>query len=80
MRKNTPKDWQTLRLKDLFTIRDERHPNDGTFPLSSLTIENGVIHKPERYIREFLVKSKDKAYKKIYKGDLVFNPGIFQRV
>lgn len=74
MRKNTPKDWQTLRLKDLFTIRDERHPNDGTFPLSSLTIENGVIHKPERYIREFLVKSKDKAYKKIYKGDLVFNP------
>lgn len=74
MLKKIPVGWHKFILKDLFDVREERHPNNGKFPLCSLTIEEGVVYKPERYIREFLVKSKDKAYKKIYKGDLVFNP------
>jgi len=74
MLKKIPVGWRKFILKDLFEVREERHPNNGKFPLCSLTIENGLVYKPERYIREFLVKSKDKAYKMIYKGDLVFNP------
>lgn len=74
MTKKIPIGWKQFRLSDLLEVRDERSPNDGVFPLCSLTIEDGLIYKPDRYIREFLVKSKDKLYKKIYKNDIVFNP------
>ncbi|MGL4485885.1 MAG: restriction endonuclease subunit S [Yersinia sp. (in: enterobacteria)] len=43
-------------------------------PLFSLTIENGVEFKSERYNREFLVKNKESAYKVIRPGDFVINP------
>jgi len=60
---------------DLLAQRDERLPNDGTHPLYSLTIKDGVTPKTERYEREFLVTNKEsKKYKVIRTGDLVFNP------
>lgn len=74
MSKKIPTGWKQFRLRDMLEVRDERSPNDGTLPLCSLTIKDGLIYKPDRYIREFLVKSKDKLYKKIYKDDVVFNP------
>jgi restriction endonuclease S subunit len=60
---------------DLLAQRDEQLPNDGTHPLYSLTIKDGVTPKTERYEREFLVTNKEsKKYKVIRTGDLVFNP------
>jgi hypothetical protein len=63
------------KFGELLKSRDERLPNDGTHPLYSLTIKDGVTPKTERYEREFLVTNKEsKKYKVIRTGDLVFNP------
>lgn len=43
-------------------------------PLYSLTIEQGVTPKSERYERSFLVKSEEKAYKKMEPFDFAYNP------
>ncbi|WP_427036593.1 restriction endonuclease subunit S [Cytobacillus pseudoceanisediminis] len=69
-----PSEWPIYKVSELLFERNEKALNDGKYPLYSLTIEHGVIQKPERYVREFLVKSQDKAYKKVYKDDIVFNP------
>ena len=67
--------WKEVKLGELLTVRNEQIENDGTHPLYSLTIENGVTPKTERYNREFLVKDKaSKKYKIVYPGDVVFNP------
>lgn len=67
-------EWEFCRIKDVLAVRDERCENNGTYPLASLTIENGLILKPDRYIREFLVKSVNKEYKVICPDDIAFNP------
>ena len=67
--------WKEVKLGELLTVRNEQIPNDGTHPLYSLTIEDGVTPKSERYDREFLVRDKSsKKYKVVYPGDIVFNP------
>lgn len=43
-------------------------------PLYSLTIEDGVTPKSERYERAFLVKDKGEAYKVVEPNDFAFNP------
>ncbi|MDI3321980.1 restriction endonuclease subunit S [Pinibacter soli] len=43
-------------------------------PLYSLTIEDGVTPKTERYERSFLVKNEDDAYKLVYPNDFAYNP------
>jgi len=48
--------------------------NDVNTPLYSLTIQNGIIPKPKRYEREFLVKSNEDTYKKVRKDNFVYNP------
>lgn len=63
------------KISEFLTIRNEKCiPNDST-PLYSLTIEDGVTQKSDRYNREALVKdSEEKEYKVVYPGDIVFNP------
>ena len=63
------------KISEYLSIRNEKCiPND-TIPLYSLTIEDGVTPKTDRYDRESLVKdSGEKEYKVVYPGDLVFNP------
>ena len=63
------------KISEYLSIRNEKCiPND-TIPLYSLTIEDGVTPKTDRYDREALVKdSGEKEYKVVYPGDLVFNP------
>ena len=68
-----PIDWKVKILGSIFTARDERVDNTADTPLFSLTIEDGITEKTERYEREFLVK-KEKNYKKVYPGDFVYNP------
>jgi type I restriction enzyme S subunit len=66
-------EWK--KVVDFLDERDERAVKSDSLPLYSLTIENGVTPKSDRYDREKLVKNKDgKKYKTVYPKDIVFNP------
>jgi type I restriction enzyme S subunit len=68
-------EWNKCNASDFLSQRNEQAPNNGNIPLFSLTIENGVTEKSDRYEREFLVKDKSiKNYKIVYPNDMVFNP------
>lgn len=63
------------KISEFLTIRNEKCIPDNSTPLYSLTIEDGVTPKSDRYDREALVKdSEEKEYKVVYPGDIVFNP------
>lgn len=64
--------WEVRELSEFITERSES-PNK-KIPLYSLTIEEGVVPKTERYERSFLVKDEEEAYKMIYPNDFAFNP------
>jgi type I restriction enzyme S subunit len=66
--------WIERKASHIFTSRNEKVIKNGEIPLYSLTIEDGVTAKTDRYEREFLVKDKNKKYKKVYPNDIVFNP------
>jgi type I restriction enzyme, S subunit len=70
-----PSGWRQYSYGDVLSVRKELLPNNGVYPLYSLTIEKGVTPKSDRYEREFLVKDKSqKKYTAIHPNDLVFNP------
>ena len=63
------------KISEYLSVRNEKCIPNNTVPLYSLTIENGVTPKSDRYDREALVKDTDeKEYKVVYPGDIVFNP------
>jgi type I restriction enzyme S subunit len=67
--------WQEIQLKNLLSVRQEKQTPSKNVPLYSLTIEDGITPKTERYNREALVKDKDsKKYKIVKPNDIVFNP------
>jgi type I restriction enzyme S subunit len=65
-------DWRTQQLG--YYIEERVEFPDKSLPLYSLTIEQGMIPKNERYERSFLVKETNKAYKTMYQNDFAFNP------
>ena len=65
-------EWTIKRLGDL--IFEKSETANSNHPLYSLTIANGLIPKPKQYEREFLVKAKKDAYKKMIEGDFAYNP------
>lgn len=63
------------KISEYLSIRNEKCIPDNSITLYSLTIEDGVTPKTDRYDREALVKdSGEKEYKVVYPGDIVFNP------
>jgi type I restriction enzyme S subunit len=67
--------WNDVPIASILNIRDERRLPSTDAPLYSLTIENGVTAKTDRYNREFLVRdSGNKKYKLVEPNDIVFNP------
>ena len=79
---NTPKirfkgftdTWEQRKLGEVFEQTSNFvNPNDGNVELWSLTVEDGLTPKSERYNREFLVK-KDDNFKEVRPGDIVYNP------
>jgi len=67
--------WKLKKLSTYLISRNEKAIPTEDVPLYSLTIENGVTAKTDRYNRDFLVKDTDsKAYKVVCPGDIVFNP------
>lgn len=70
-----PNDWSFGKLSSLFKERREFSSDIDKYELSSLTIEYGLIAKPERYNRDFLLKDKEgNQYRLVYPGDFVYNP------
>lgn len=67
-------EWSNVCFKDLFQEVIERTNNTDKYNLYSLTIENGVVPKTERYEREFLVTKKEENYKVVHKDEYVYNP------
>jgi len=72
---STTKSWEPVKVGKFVTPRNEKAVPTEEQPLYSLTIENGITEKTERYNREFLVKDAgNKTYKVVHPGDIVFNP------
>lgn len=70
-----PKDWRIVSIGDVFKERNEKSSDLKNYPLYSLTIEEGVTEKTERYERSFLLRdSSNNMYKIAQKDDIVFNP------
>jgi len=67
-------EWKEVRLKQILEVRNEKSEITEDLELYSLTIEEGVTPKTDRYNREFLVKDDNKQYKITYKDDIVYNP------
>ncbi len=70
-----PKDWQIVTVSDLFVERHDKSNDQNEYPLFSLTIENGLTEKTERYERSFLLKDKENnQYRIVCPDDILFNP------
>ena len=70
-----PEDWKMVRFNELFDEVVNLSNNTETYPLYSLTLENGVTPKTERYERSHLLKDKDEnKFKLISKGEIAINP------
>lgn len=68
------KEWVNVELRKILKRRNEKSEIKEGLELYSLTIEDGVTPKSDRYNREFLVKSGNKKYKITKCNDIVYNP------
>ncbi|KUP21140.1 restriction endonuclease subunit S [Paenibacillus sp. DMB5] len=66
--------WEQRELGEAFSQTSKCvNPKEENVELWSLTVENGLTPKTERYNREFLVKKED-AFKLVLPGDFIYNP------
>lgn len=68
-----PEEWNETSFSTLFTSTSEYTDDLDKYPLYSLTIEDGVTPKTERYERSHLVKKED-SYKIVRPNDYAYNP------
>lgn len=67
-------EWEQRKLGDVFEQTSNLvNPKEDEIELWSLTVEDGLTKKSDRYNREFLVK-KDDNFKEVRPGDIVYNP------
>ena len=70
-----PKSWEILEIHKLFDDIKEFVSENSNLPLFSLTMVDGLVPKPDRYVRDFLITDKSKDnYKAVRKNELVMNP------
>ena len=68
-----PEEWNDTSFSTLFTSTSDYTDDLDKYPLYSLTIEEGVTPKTERYERSHLVKKED-SYKIVRPNDYAYNP------
>ena len=68
-----PVDWEESPFSTLFTSTSDYTDDLAQYPLYSLTIEDGITPKTERYERSHLVK-KENSYKIVRPNDYAYNP------
>ncbi len=70
-----PEDWEMIRFDKLFDEVINLSSDTERYPLYSLTLENGVTPKTERYERSHLLKDREEnEFKLISKGEIAINP------
>lgn len=67
-------EWEKSKFGNEIIEHKERTSDKTKYPLYSLTIEEGVIPKSERYEREFLIKKEEDMYKIVPPNAFVYNP------
>lgn len=67
-------DWKEKKFNTIFLDIKNKTSDTVKYPLYSLTIENGVVPKSERYEREFLVTKDEDNFKVVNKNEFVYNP------
>ncbi|MFP3674201.1 restriction endonuclease subunit S [Bacillus sp. SIMBA_031] len=66
--------WEQCKLGEVFEQTSEYvNPKVENLELWSLTVENGLTPKTERYNREFLVKKEDQ-FKSVSDNEFIYNP------
>lgn len=66
--------WEQRKLGDVFLQTSNFvNPEQGDIELWSLTVDDGLTPKTDRYERGFLVKKEDN-FKLVRPGDIVYNP------
>ena len=68
-----PEEWKEASFSTLFTSTSDYTDDLDKYPLYSLTIEDGITPKTERYERSHLVKKED-SYKIVRPNDYAYNP------
>ena len=68
-----PDEWENVTFSTLFTSTSDYTDDLDKYPLYSLTIEDGITPKTERYERRHLVKKED-SYKIVRPNDYAYNP------
>ena len=66
-------EWNKIKLINIVTELNEKTKDTSNYPLWSLTLEDGVTPKTERYERGFLVKKEDN-FKIVHYNNFVYNP------
>lgn len=67
-------EWGIITFGDMFEEIKQKTSDTEKYPLYSLTIENGVTEKTERYERSFLVTKNEDNYKIVPPNAFVYNP------
>ena len=67
-------EWVEHKFGNDIIEHTEKTADKEKYPLYSLTIEDGVIPKSERYEREFLINKKGDVYKIVPPNAFVYNP------
>ncbi|KJY57570.1 Type I restriction modification DNA specificity domain protein [Lactobacillus kullabergensis] len=71
--KGCKEDWRDKKTLELVSERNSKIiPNDD-YPLKAFIAKKGISEKGEKYNRSFLVKSRQKKYKKTEYGDLIYS-------
>ena len=66
--------WEVSSFGEFFTEQIIKTSNSPDTPLVSLTVEDGITPKTERYYREFLITKEGDNYKAIKTGWFAYNP------
>ncbi|HEC2158051.1 hypothetical protein B5C01_08630 [Staphylococcus delphini] len=66
-------EWEDKQLSSFLQIRNNKQIPNEEAPLMSFTSTGGIEAKGDRYNREFLVKDKNKMYKKTELYDLIYS-------
>lgn len=70
-----PVEWEYVTIDNIFSEYKETTNDISNYPLYSLTIEEGLVPKSDRYERSFLLKDKDNnQYRMVKNNNVVFNP------
>ena len=74
-----PEEWNETSFSTLFTSTSDYTDDLDTYPLYSLTIEDGITPKTERYERSHLVKKED-SYKDLLGLRQIIESGIYRLI